>query len=119
MLDTSASNPDGVSILLTDQDSNSKDPLSEPNLLQRKLSVTLEAEPREKNVEEVANSSRRYLDDDEAFLYSLLPSFKEYGMEQKYLLRIEIMKTILKFKQSQNYCSIVKEETNEEEEYYS
>lgn len=40
------------------------------------------------------------VNDDKLFLLSLLPSFKNSSMEEKYLLRIEIMKTIMKFKQS-------------------
>ncbi|CAB3232929.1 unnamed protein product [Arctia plantaginis] len=107
--ETSASSHDEVSFLITDLESNSKDPLS----------ASFAEESREESEEEFATSSRRFMDDDEAFLYSLLPSFKEYGMEQKYLLRIELMKTILKFKQSQNNFGVVKEEENTEDDYYS
>nr|XP_053614971.1 uncharacterized protein LOC128677848 [Plodia interpunctella] len=38
------------------------------------------------------------LDDDQAFLKSILPTFKALTTEQKFRLRIEIMQTILKFK---------------------
>lgn len=41
-------------------------------------------------------------DDDEAFLKSLLPSIKPFTSDEKLLLRIEIMKTILNFKKSIN-----------------
>jgi hypothetical protein len=41
-------------------------------------------------------------DDDESFLRSLIPSFKQFTPDQKLMLRIEIMKAILNFKQSQS-----------------
>ncbi|KAL0808850.1 hypothetical protein ABMA28_012521 [Loxostege sticticalis] len=44
-------------------------------------------------------------DDDEAFLKSLLPSIKPFTSDEKLLLRIEIMKTILNFKKSINYTA--------------
>ena len=43
----------------------------------------------------------RVIDEDESFLLSLVPSFKKYNEEQKLLLRIELMNTIVRFGQSQ------------------
>lgn len=41
-------------------------------------------------------------DDDEAFFRSLFPFVRQFSQDQKLLLRIELIKTILNFKQSQS-----------------
>lgn len=42
-------------------------------------------------------SNTRVLDEDESFLMSLLPPFKKYDQENKFLLRIAFMNTIIEF----------------------
>ncbi|KAL0901936.1 hypothetical protein ABMA27_007081 [Loxostege sticticalis] len=46
------------------------------------------------------NKSDEKDDDDEAFFRSLLPTMKQFTQDQKLMLRIELMKTILNFKQT-------------------
>lgn len=48
-----------------------------------------------------ASERQTKVDEDESFLLSLLPAFKKYEEEQKFMLRIEVMNTILSFSRSQ------------------
>lgn len=100
--------------------SNTKDPLGdyEKTRKRKRVASVVEEEitvPMEVNE---VRERRNYSDDDEAFLMSLLPGFKEYSWEEKCLLRIELMQTMLKFKSKKEQGRVVsvKFEVEEEED---